>query len=163
PRPRCAAHPPDPGERLPADPAAAAARLSRPAGRPRHAGRYRMRLRLARIPGPDPPMAACPQSLRRPIMALSGIEGISLPVSDQDAAKKFYAETLGFTVAMDTTFGHDGLRWVMLRPPGGGSAITRVTWFDTMSPGSQRGTVLGCDDIEHTAADLRARGLSFFE
>jgi catechol 2,3-dioxygenase-like lactoylglutathione lyase family enzyme len=96
-------------------------------------------------------------------MALSGIEVISVPVSDQDAAKKFYAETLGFTVAMDTTFGADGLRWVMLRPPGAGAAITLVTWFDTMSPGSQRGTVLGCDDIEQTAADLEARGLSFFE
>jgi len=43
-------------------------------------------------------------------MALSGIEVISVPVSDQDAAKKFYAETLGFTVAMDTTFGDDGMR-----------------------------------------------------
>jgi catechol 2,3-dioxygenase-like lactoylglutathione lyase family enzyme len=96
-------------------------------------------------------------------MALSGIEVISVPVSDQDAAKKFYSETLGFTVAMDTTFGDEGMRWVMLRPPGGGAAITLVTWFDTMSPGSQRGTVLGCNDIEQTAADLRARGLSFFE
>ena len=96
-------------------------------------------------------------------MALSGIEVISVPVSDQDAAKKFYAETLGFTVAMDTAFGDDGMRWVMLSPPGGGSAITLVTWFDTMNPGSQRGTVLGCDDIEQTAADLRARGLSFSE
>ena len=48
-----------------------------------------------------------------------------------------YAEMLGFTVAMDTTFGNDGMRWVMLRPPGGAPAITLVTWFDTMSPGSQ--------------------------
>ncbi len=96
-------------------------------------------------------------------MALSGIEVISVPVRDQDVAKKFYAEALGFTVAMDSAFGDDGMRWVMLRPPGGGSAITLVTWFDTMSPGSQRGTVLGCDDIDQTAADLRARGLSFFE
>jgi len=96
-------------------------------------------------------------------MALSGIEVISVPASDQDVAKKFYADTLGFTVAMDTTFGNDGVRWVMLRPPGGGSAITLVTWFDTMSPGSQRGTVLGCDDIEQTAAGLRAGGLSFHE
>jgi catechol 2,3-dioxygenase-like lactoylglutathione lyase family enzyme len=62
-------------------------------------------------------------------MALSGIEVISVPVRDQDVAKKFYAETLGFTVAMDSAFG-DGMRWVMLRPPGGESAITLVTWFD---------------------------------
>jgi len=96
-------------------------------------------------------------------MALSGIEVISVPVSDQDVAKKFYAETLGFTVEMDTTFGNDGMRWLMLRPPGSGSAITLVTWFDTMRPGSQRGTVLGCDDIDQTEADLRGRRLSFHE
>jgi catechol 2,3-dioxygenase-like lactoylglutathione lyase family enzyme len=97
-------------------------------------------------------------------MALSDIEVISVPVTDQDVAKKFYAETLGFAVQMDNTFGEDGsMRWVMLRPPGGGVAITLVTWFDTMTPGSQRGTVLGCDDVEATAADLRERGLSFHE
>jgi catechol 2,3-dioxygenase-like lactoylglutathione lyase family enzyme len=96
-------------------------------------------------------------------MALSGIEIISVPVSDQDVSRKFYAETLGFTVEMDSAFDDGSMRWVMLRPPGGGSAITLVNWFDTMPPGSQRGTVLGCDDIERTAADLRARGISFHE
>jgi catechol 2,3-dioxygenase-like lactoylglutathione lyase family enzyme len=96
-------------------------------------------------------------------MALSSIEVISVPVSDQDASKKFYSETLGFTVDMDAAFGEGTMRWVMLRPPGGGTAITLVTWFDTMTPGSQRGTVLGCDDIEQTAAGLKARGIVFHE
>lgn len=96
-------------------------------------------------------------------MALSGIEVISVPVTDQDAAKKFYSETLGFAVGMDATFADGTMRWVMLRPPGGGTAITLVTWFDTMPPGSQRGTVLGCDDIERTAAGLQARGVVFHE
>ena len=95
-------------------------------------------------------------------MALSSIEVISVPVTDQDAAKEFYSQTLGFTVGMDAAFG-DAMRWVMLRPPGGGTAITLVTWFDAMTPGSQRGTVLGCDDIEQTAADLKARGVVFHE
>ena len=96
-------------------------------------------------------------------MAVSGIEVISVPVSDQDLAKKFYAKTLGFTVEMDSSFGDGNMRWVMLRPPGGGSAITLVNWFDTMTPGWLRGTVLGCDDIEQTAAELTARGVSFNE
>jgi catechol 2,3-dioxygenase-like lactoylglutathione lyase family enzyme len=96
-------------------------------------------------------------------MALSGIEVISVPVTDQDTAKRFYSEALGFTVEMDSTFGDGGMRWVMLRPPDGGTAVTLVTWFGTMVPGSQRGTVLGCDDIDQTAADLKARGVAFHE
>ena len=46
------------------------------------------------------------------------------------------------------------MRWVMLRPPGSGTAITLVTWFETMAAGSLKGSVLGCDDLEKTLADL---------
>ena len=31
---------------------------------------------------------------------------------------------------MDSSFGDGDMRWVMLRPPGGGTAITLVTWFE---------------------------------
>ena len=69
-------------------------------------------------------------------MALTNLEVISVPVSDQDRAKQFYADALGFTPEMDTSFGGGDMRWVMLRPPGGGAAITLVTWFESMPPGS---------------------------
>ena len=94
---------------------------------------------------------------------LSHIEVLSVPVSDQDLAKKFYTETLGFTAEMDSEFAGGSMRWVLLRPPGGGTAITLVTWFDTMPAGSQRGIVLGCADIEQTSAELRERGVTFNE
>jgi len=64
---------------------------------------------------------------------------------------------------MDSAFAGGGMRWVMLRPPGGGTAITLVTWFDSMPPGSLRGAVLGCDDLEKTLADLADRGIVFNE
>ncbi len=96
-------------------------------------------------------------------MSVTSIEVISIPVSDQDRAKEFYSGVLGFTAEMDSSFGDGGMRWVALRPPGGGTAITLVTWFDEMAAGSLRGTVLGCDDVEQTAAALRERGLSFHE
>lgn len=92
-------------------------------------------------------------------MALTSIEIMSVPVSDQERAKKFYADVLGFTVQMDSTFGDGSMRWVMLRPPDGGTAIVLVTWFEDMNPGWLRGTVLGCDDIEQTAAELTERGV----
>jgi catechol 2,3-dioxygenase-like lactoylglutathione lyase family enzyme len=94
-------------------------------------------------------------------MAVTSIEVMSVPVSDQDEAKKFYTEVLGFSCEMDSGFADGTMRWVMLRPPGGGTAITLVTWFDEMTAGWLRGTVLGCDDLAATAADLRQRGLSF--
>lgn len=95
-------------------------------------------------------------------MAVSNLEVVSVPVSDQDRAKRFYADSLGFTVLMDSGFGQ-GMRWVMLRPPGARTSITLVTWFDTMPPGSLKGAVLGCDDLENTVEELTARGVRFNE
>lgn len=95
-------------------------------------------------------------------MALTNLSVVSVPVSDQDRAKRFYADTLGFSVDIDSSFG-DGMRWVMLRPPGSGTAITLVTWFETMPAGSLKGSVLSCDDLDKTLPDLAARGVSFNE
>jgi catechol 2,3-dioxygenase-like lactoylglutathione lyase family enzyme len=95
-------------------------------------------------------------------MAITNLSVVSVPVTDQDRAKSFYAEKLGFTAELDSSFG-EGMRWVMLRPPGSGAAITLVTWFDTMPAGSLRGSVLSCDDLDKTLADLAARGVGFNE
>lgn len=96
-------------------------------------------------------------------MALTNLEVISVPVSDQDRAKSFYTEKLGFSVDMDSSFADGSMRWVMLRPPGSRTGITLVTWFDTMPAGSLKGSVLGCDDLEETLAELAARGVTFAE
>ncbi len=95
-------------------------------------------------------------------MALTSLQVVSVPVSDQDRAKQFYAGQLGFTEEIDSSFG-DAMRWVMLRPPGSGTAITLVTWFESMPAGSMRGAVLGCDDLSETLAELSARGVVFNE
>ena len=68
-------------------------------------------------------------------MAVTSLQVVSVPVSDQDRARQFYADVLGFSTEIDSQFG-EGMRWVMLRPPGGGTAITLVTWFDAMPAGS---------------------------
>lgn len=85
------------------------------------------------------------------------ISVISLPVSDPGRSKAFYVDKLGFEAVMDNEFG-SGLRWVMLRPPASRTAVTLVTWFDTMPPGSLKGTVLSVPDIEAVAAELRENG-----
>lgn len=90
-------------------------------------------------------------------MKAGHISVISVPVSDPDASKAFYLDVLGFRLVMDNEFG-PGLRWVMLRPPEGHTAVTLVTWFDSMPPGSLKGTVLAVPDIEAAVAHLQERG-----
>lgn len=95
-------------------------------------------------------------------MAVTALELVSIPVSDQDRAKHFYTEVLGFAELLDAPFGPD-MRWVMLCPPGGGTRVALVTWFESMPAGSLSGTVLACDDLEATIAGLQERGLRFAE
>ena len=86
---------------------------------------------------------------------------VTIPVSDQDRAKKFYLDTLGFTELVDHPDMPNGTRWVMLAPPGGGAAITLATWFPTMPPGSTKGLVYEVDDVDKWHADLTAKGVEF--
>lgn len=98
-------------------------------------------------------------------MAIRQLSMVSVPVRDQEAARRFYTEALGFTVKFDyvmdapTAGGAGaGARWLMLTPPGGGADIALVTWFsDTTPPGSAK-LSLTCDDPDETHADLLARG-----
>jgi catechol 2,3-dioxygenase-like lactoylglutathione lyase family enzyme len=85
---------------------------------------------------------------------------VSIPVSDQDRAKKFYTEVLGFQQLADASLQPD-MRWVHLSAPDGGATITLVTWFPTMPPGSTRGLVLEIDDVDTWRADLSAQGYDF--
>jgi catechol 2,3-dioxygenase-like lactoylglutathione lyase family enzyme len=92
-------------------------------------------------------------------MAIEKVQLLSIPVSDQDRAKAFYVDVLGLEVVSDTEMGPN-MRWVMLRPPGSATAVTLVTWFDTMPAGSLRGLVFEAPDLEGTLAELAARGLT---
>src|SRR5260370_35745855 len=48
---------------------------------------------------------------------IKGISIVSVWVLDQDSAKEFYAEKLGFTVTNDLKLDN-GMRWLTVRPPG---------------------------------------------
>ena len=90
------------------------------------------------------------------------IDVISIPVSDQDAAKRFYSDVLGFKIIRDNPMGPDR-RWVQMGPPGAETSITLVTWFESMPPGVLQGLVLDTTDIESTREELAARGLAITE
>jgi catechol 2,3-dioxygenase-like lactoylglutathione lyase family enzyme len=93
-------------------------------------------------------------------MAITHVQLLSVPVSDQDRARDFYVDVLGFELAMDTQLGPD-MRWVLVKPPGGETAVTLVTWFPTMPAGSLRGTVLETDDLEGDVERLADLGVDF--
>lgn len=50
------------------------------------------------------------------------IEVVTIPVSDVESARDFYAEKLGFNVDIDMAVG-DGVRLVQLTPPGSTCSI----------------------------------------
>jgi catechol 2,3-dioxygenase-like lactoylglutathione lyase family enzyme len=93
-------------------------------------------------------------------MAVTQVRVVSVPVGDQDRAKTFYVETLGFELLADSPMGPEQ-RWVQVGPRGGQTSLTLVTWFDTMPPGSLRGVVLECDDLRATRDQLAASGVVF--
>ena len=95
-------------------------------------------------------------------MSLTRIEVLSLPVTDQDRAKDFYVGALGFELVADNQMG-PAQRWVQVRPKGGQTSITLVTWFATMPPGSVKGLVIQTDDLDGDVKALAARGLEMSE
>ncbi len=92
-------------------------------------------------------------------MSISHIQLISLPVHDQDRARDFYVNVLGFDLVRDNPMGPDS-RWVQVAPKGAQTAITLVTWFPTMPPGSAKGTVLESTDLDGDVSDLMAKGVT---
>lgn len=93
-------------------------------------------------------------------MPIRDVTVVSVPVSDQDRAKKFYTETLGMQLVRDDD-SVPGIRWIQVAPPGGGAALTLVTWFGTMPPGSLRGLVLASTDLAADYQRLTGLGVDF--
>lgn len=86
------------------------------------------------------------------------IEVITLPVSDVDRAKQFYAEQLGFAVDVDVT-PSPGYRVVQLTPPGSGCSITIGTGLIDSTPGSVKGLQLVVEDVAAARAQIAERGV----
>jgi catechol 2,3-dioxygenase-like lactoylglutathione lyase family enzyme len=93
-------------------------------------------------------------------MPVNAVTVVSVPVSDQDRAKKFYTDALGFQLLRDDD-SVPGIRWLQVAPPSGGTALTLVTWFDTMAAGSLRGLVLATSDLDADYQRLHDLGVYF--
>jgi catechol 2,3-dioxygenase-like lactoylglutathione lyase family enzyme len=95
-------------------------------------------------------------------MSISSFEILSVPVSDQERAKKFYRDILGFDLLREEAMGPDA-KWIQLAPKGCATTIALVTWFDGMRPGGLQGVMLNVTDIDCDHRELSQRGLKLTE
>ncbi len=85
---------------------------------------------------------------------------VSVPVSDQEQAKDFYVETLGFELLVDNSW-REGMRWIEVAPEGSATSLMLVSWSDSLLPSLYRIVVIATDDIQATHEELVAKGVFF--
>jgi catechol 2,3-dioxygenase-like lactoylglutathione lyase family enzyme len=96
-------------------------------------------------------------------------------VADQDRARRFYTEVLGFEVRTDVTM--DGFRWLTVGPPEQPdleimlgvpgppmySPEDAAIILGLLEKGVLSGGVLETDDCRRTYEDLKAKGVTFLQ
>lgn len=93
-------------------------------------------------------------------------------VLDQDSAKQFYTEKLGFTVGTD--FSMENFRWLTVNPPDqpdleivladcsmGHDEQTTAQLRELVAKGAMGTGVLTTDDVQKTYEELSAKGVVF--
>jgi catechol 2,3-dioxygenase-like lactoylglutathione lyase family enzyme len=90
------------------------------------------------------------------------IEVVTIPVSDVDRARDFYADKVGFAVDIDHRISDD-LRLVQLTPPGSASSIHLGKGTVDMEPGSIDGVFLVVRDVRVARDQLVERGVEVGE
>ncbi|GAB3798810.1 VOC family protein [Micromonospora zhanjiangensis] len=80
---------------------------------------------------------------------------VTVPVTDQDRARAFYVDTLGFEVVVDRRVGP--VRWIQVAPKGAQTSFTLATAAG-FEPGSAQGIVLESADLEADCARLTECG-----
>jgi len=88
------------------------------------------------------------------------VESVSIPVSDQDEAKEFYVDILGFELLVDNTW-RDGMSWSEVAPQNSAISLMLVTWSACMLPGMYRVVVVATEDIHAIHEELVAKGIDF--
>lgn len=90
------------------------------------------------------------------------LEVVTVPVSDVDRARDFYAEKVGFEVDIDHRIS-DEIRLVQLTPPGSSCSIHLGISTVDMAPGSIDGLFLVVRDVRAARAHLAGRGVEVGE
>ena len=88
------------------------------------------------------------------------VMSVSVPVSDQEQAKEFYVNTLGFELLVDNS-SREGMRWIEVAPERSATSLMLVSWSaEYLPPGSHQIVVIATDDIETACEELVANDIS---
>jgi lactoylglutathione lyase len=97
---------------------------------------------------------------------IGGVTKVVLEVDDQDRAKRFWTEQMGFELVQDTPYGEE--RWLEVRTPDKGMVLVlsprrgeRPAAEDPSLPTSN--VFFYAEDLQQTYQELRGRGVEFPE
>ena len=90
-------------------------------------------------------------------MNITRVRMLTIPVSDQDEAKTFYADRLGFEVVADESAGP--IRWLQLAPEGAQTAVILADHIPGLAPGSVQGLMLETSALDADCERLRQAGV----
>jgi predicted enzyme related to lactoylglutathione lyase len=101
---------------------------------------------------------------------ITRIQSVTLYVTDQDAAKAFYTQKLGFSERLDAPMGPES-RWVELGPGNGETSLVLMRPVADMPGhelaksmiGSWATFIFAVDDINATYQQLTERGVEFVD
>jgi predicted enzyme related to lactoylglutathione lyase len=96
---------------------------------------------------------------------INAVSKVIVPIEDQERAKTFWTERVGFEVTQDEIYGEE--RWVEVSPPARGPVLV----LSPRPAGQPRPEVsetlphspvfFTCEDIQHTYKELSDRGVEF--
>ena len=94
---------------------------------------------------------------------VTGVRSVGVYVGDQDRAKEFWTETIGFELLQDTPMGPEGgPRWIEVAPPSRNVILVLFTPpGDEARVGTFSNVLFECDDIHRTYEELSAKGVDF--
>ncbi|MGW2696807.1 VOC family protein [Streptomyces sp. NPDC001296] len=92
-------------------------------------------------------------------MTITHASFVTLPVSDQDRALRFYTDLLGFDITADRAMPQG--RWLQVAPEGAQTVFT-LSGPDMggFRPGEARGIMMVTTDVDADCARLTAAGVS---
>lgn len=95
---------------------------------------------------------------------INGVKKVVVPVDDQERAKRFWIETMGFEESRDETYGDE--RWIEVSPPDASVALVLSPRNGAARPDlplelPHSPIFFDADDVEATYRELRERGVRF--
>lgn len=96
---------------------------------------------------------------------IGGVSKVVLEVGDQDRAKAFWTETMGFELAQDAPYGQE--RWLEVRSPDGVNLVLELGGegagkdADVPEHLPTSNVMFRCEHLSATYEELAARGVEF--